>query len=83
VSVVVGSDTLTAETGPDGFYYIYAPNGTYPVAVLVPQGKQPSPPNVGDDASDSDGVPDGFGCSVTTVTVAGSTRVDFGFLTTP
>jgi len=84
VSLIYGTDTLTAETGSDGFYFIYVPDGTYPIGVLVPLGTQTSPPNVGsDDTLDSDGVPDGFGFSGTTVTVvyADNPDTDFGFFT--
>ena len=45
-------------TGPDGLYYfIVSPTGTYPVAVQIPTGTQPSPANVGAMTRvDSDGV---------------------------
>jgi hypothetical protein len=81
----VGTDTLQADTGPDGFYYFYVPEGDYPIAVQVPQSMTPSAPNAGDDTIDSDGIPDGLGFSVTTVTVVGDNNhdTDFGFFTTP
>ena len=49
------------------------------------QARRLRPPNVGDDALDSDGVPDGLGFSVTTVTVVGGDNhdTDFGFFTPP
>jgi len=85
VFVTVGSDTLQTETGPDGLYYFSVPDGTYSIGVQIPVGTQPSPANVGsDDTVDSDGVPDGFGFSVATVTVVGGNNpdTDFGFFTT-
>ncbi len=49
------------------------------ISVLIPTGTQASPPNVGNDTFDSDGVPDGTGYSV----VAGVPDIffanDFGF----
>ena len=86
VSIIVGPDTLQTETGPDGFYYFDVPEGTYPIAVQVPQGMTASPPNVGsNDAFDSDGQPDGQGFSATTVTLVGAnnTDTDFGFYDSP
>jgi SdrD B-like protein len=84
VFVIVGSDTIQTETGPDGFYFLFLQDGTYSVAVQIPPGTQPSPANVGgDDTVDSDGKPDGFGFSVATVTVIGGNNpdTDFGFFT--
>jgi hypothetical protein len=86
VFIIVGSDTIQTETGPNGFYYFLVPDGTYPIAVQIPVGTQPSPANVGgDDTADSDGVSDGLGFSVATVTVTGGNNpdTDFGFFTTP
>jgi len=85
VSIIVGVDITTVDTGPDGFYYfsIFDP-GTYPVAVLIPAGTQPSPANTGaDDTADSDGVSDTFGYSATTTVFAGGANsdTDFGFFT--
>jgi hypothetical protein len=48
--------------------------------VLIPTGTQASPPNIGDDTFDSDGVPDGSGFSVATNPAEG-TSSDFGFFT--
>ena len=75
---------LTTSTGPDGVYYFAVPNGDYEISVQIPPGTQASPANVGnDDTIDSDGVPDGFGESVATVTFTGSEDMDtdFGFWT--
>ena len=85
VFLIVGADTLQGETGPDGFYYFSVPDGTYSIGVQIPFGMQPSPADVGaDDTIDSDGVADGFGFSVTTVTVTDGNNpdTDFGFYTT-
>jgi hypothetical protein len=81
--VVSPTETLQAETGPDGIYYFFVPDGTYPIGVQIPLGKQPTTANVGsDDTVDSDGVSDTFGYSVTTVTVVGGNNpnTDFGFV---
>jgi hypothetical protein len=74
--------TVEVQTGPDGTYSLFFENGTEDVtiAVLIPTGSQPTTPNVGDDGSDSDGVPDGGGFSVATVDVVDSTATDFGFV---
>jgi hypothetical protein len=76
-----GSDTISRLTGPDGFYSIFVPGGTTTVSVLIPEGMQASPPNVGDDAFDSDGVPNGNGLSVASGLAANGTATDFGFFT--
>ena len=55
---------LQTETGPGGLYSSSVPGGATTVSVLIPTGTQASPPNVGDDTFDSDGVPDGGGFSV-------------------
>jgi hypothetical protein len=83
VFVSDGDGVTETETGPDGFYYFLVPDGTYTVAVQVPGGTQTSSSDVGDDTLDSDGVPDGFGYSVTTVTLVGGENhdTDFGFFT--
>jgi hypothetical protein len=82
-----GSDTLQYDTGPDGYYFFYVPDGTYSVAVQIPQDSTPSPADQGtDDTVDSDGEPDGFGFStVPTVTVVGGNNpdTDFGFTASP
>jgi hypothetical protein len=76
-----GTDTIPGETGPDGTYSIPAPGEPTTVSVLIPTGKQASPPNVGDDGFDSDGIPDGGGFSVATGLTADGTATDFGFFT--
>jgi len=78
-----GTDTIASETGPDGHYTVFVPGGTTTVSVLIPTGTQASPPNVGDDAFDSDGVPDGSGFSVASGLPADGTATDFGFFTLP
>lgn len=86
VFVSDGTDTFGSDTGPDGFYYFFLPQGTYTIYVQVPTGKEPSPPDAGgDDTLDSDGIPDGFGNSVAeNVAVFGEVRdTDFGFSTKP
>jgi hypothetical protein len=83
VSIVVGTDTVTTDTGPDGFYYFFVPDGVYTIGVVVPQGMVTAPSNAGNDTTDSDGVSNGFGSSVATVTVLGNENpnTDFGFVT--
>jgi hypothetical protein len=89
VSLVIGADTLTYDTGPDGYYYFlsgtFIPDGSsYTVSAQIPQEMQAAPPNVaGSDALDSDGVADTLGNVVATVTTTGSSGAnsdtDFGF----
>ena len=76
-----GSDNIETETGPGGVYFVNVPGGTYTVAALIPTGYQTSPPNVGSDNTDSDGVPNGGGFSVATPVVATGAATDFGFFT--
>lgn len=71
-----------------GFYEFAVAPGTYEVAVQIPPGMHASTPNVGsNDAIDSDGVTDGLGNVVATVTLASKfesqSTTDFGFYTTP
>jgi SdrD B-like domain len=69
-----GTDTIEGETNQAGFYSIFVPDGVpTTVAILIPPGTQASPSNVGDEATDSDGVPDGSPFSVAT----GVDRHDF------
>jgi SdrD B-like protein len=73
-------------TDLEGFYHFDVPGGTYTISVLVPQGTLPSPHDAWDDTSDSDGVPDGLGYSLATVTLADgadNSDTDFGFITSP
>ena len=82
--VTLGSD-VTATDG-EGFYYFFVGPGDHTIAVQIPPGSQPAPPNVGgDDTLDSDGVPDGIGNSVAGLTFEGGAdaTTDFGFHVTP
>jgi hypothetical protein len=78
-----GTEIMETDTGPDGFYDFSVPEGTYTIAVQIPPGTEPSTSNVGDDTLDSDGVSDGLGYSVATVTVTdgNNNHTDFGFFT--
>jgi hypothetical protein len=76
-----GTDTIAGETGPTGSYsLLFVPFGPTTVSALIPTGTQASPPNVGDDTFDSDGVPDGGGFSVA-YSDANGLATDFGFHT--
>jgi SdrD B-like domain len=80
-------DIRETETDPAGFYFFNVSEpGTYPIAVVIPDGTQPSPVDAGSsDALDSDGVSDGKGFSVTSVTsdvINPNADTDFGFVTT-
>lgn len=78
--------TTSTSTNSDGVYYFPVPDGDYKIEVQIPPGTQPSPSDVGDDDhADSDGVPDGFGNSTTTVKLTGGedSSNDFGFWTPP
>ena len=78
----VGTDTWVTETNQDGFYSFPVPEGTYPIAVEIPQGMQPSPTNGSPDGRlDSNGTSDTFGSSVATTTLVGLSNpdTDFGF----
>jgi hypothetical protein len=80
-----GGTNITA-TDTEGFYYFFTEPGTYTVSVQIPPGTQPSPHDVGtDDTVDSDGVPDGVGNSVATVTLVefADPDTDFGFFVPP
>jgi hypothetical protein len=77
-----GTDTVSTESAPGGFYTVLVPEGTYTVAVQIPTGTQASPSNVGEDTFDSDGVPDGFGFSSVPTVQAMADPTDFGFFTT-
>ena len=73
-------------TDIDGNYSYSPGDGPHEIAVQIPPGSEPSPPDVGgDDAVDSDGVPDGLGNSVATVMYAGAVdcNTDFGFFVSP
>jgi hypothetical protein len=75
-----GTDNITTESNPDGTYSVQVPSGIYTVSALIPQNTQASPPNVGDDTFDSDGVPNGSGFSVATNVSATGAATDFGFV---
>ena len=80
--VSLDGGTVITATGADGFYYFWTDPGTHTISVQIPPGTQPSPPNLGgDDTLDSDGVADGIGNSVATVTYEGpaDSSIDFGF----
>jgi hypothetical protein len=76
-----GTDTISGMTGLNGFYSIFVPDGSTTVFIVIPPGMQASPPNVGDDAFDSDGVPDVNGFSLVSGRAADGTASDFGFFT--
>lgn len=85
---VVTLNGVSTSTNEDGVYYFPVPPGTYEIAVQIPPETQPSPSNVGtDDNVDSDGVSDGVGNSVATVTLTPSegtdSSTDFGFWKSP
>lgn len=85
---VVSLDSGAAVTATDGegFYYFWAGEGTYSLAVQIPPGTQASPSGTGgDDALDSDGISNGAGDSVATLTFSGGadSSTDFGFFTPP
>jgi hypothetical protein len=84
VITVTGPDgTFVIATGANGFYFFNPTSpGDYTLAVQIPPGTQASPSNVGDDTLDSDGVSDGLGNSVATLTVGPdffARNTDFGF----
>jgi hypothetical protein len=77
-------------TDTEGFYYFFVnEQGDYQIAVQIPPGTEPSPPNVGgDDTLDSDGERDEIGSnSVATVSVPegfiADANTDFGFHVQP
>jgi SdrD B-like domain len=85
-AVVSASDGEVTSTDASGYYFFFLPSeGTYDIAVQIPPGTEPSPANVGDDTLDSDGVLDGFGNSVASITYTGvqDSSTDFGFFTSP
>jgi hypothetical protein len=86
VSGVDGSGTpfsTTLATNSGGVFQLVVDSGaTYTIAVQIPSGTTPSPADVGDDETDSDGHTDGLGNSVATVFLDGTNGdVDFGFVT--
>lgn len=85
VGAVVTVNGTSIATDESGVYYFPLPSGTYEIFVQIPPGTQASPSNVGgDDTRDSDGVPDGLGSTVATVTFVGTdSNTDFGFWQPP
>jgi hypothetical protein len=84
VTIATPMGDRTTSTGANGVYYFEVPDGEYVISVQIPPGTQASPADEGsDDTVDSDGVSDGLGNSVATVTLSGSEDVntDFGFWT--
>jgi hypothetical protein len=73
-----GTDTIVTETGPGGTYAVDVPLDTYTVTILIPVGRQASPPNLGSESFDSDGIPDGKGFSVATQVFGDGKSTDFG-----
>ena len=80
-NAVVSSVEWSLPIATDEFGVYRSMFGPETVAVQIPPGTHPSPLNVGDDAFDSDGDPDGLGNSV--AIVGGSCRADFGFWVPP
>jgi hypothetical protein len=78
------AEPYVLKTNEFGMYEVWVPHGVYNVAVQIPPGTQPSPPNVGDDAFDSDGVADGKGNSIAVVDFPElHCGADFGFWMPP
>ena len=83
IGAVVTLGGTSIATDASGFYYFPVGPGSYQVVVQIPPGTQPAPSNVATDF-DSDGIPDGLGNSVATVTVGASNGfADFGFVVPP
>jgi hypothetical protein len=85
---VVTLNGFSTATNSNGFYLLAADLGTHQVIVQIPPGTQVSPANVGaDDTIDSDGISDGLGNSVATITLTedqgSSADTDFGFWAAP
>jgi hypothetical protein len=83
---VVSINGWVTSTGIDGLFYFSPADGPNEVAVQIPPGTEPSPPNVGyDDTIDSDGVADGLGNSIASVTFPGAPSCEpaFGFFSSP
>jgi hypothetical protein len=88
VGAVVTVNGVSTATNDSGYWEFIEPPGTYQVEVQIPPGTEPSPANQGgNDNVDSDGVPDGLGNSIATVTLAkpgdAVPGTDFGFFVTP
>jgi len=81
VTIFDGTNTYTVFTDFTGFFNESSVVGPYTVSIQVPTGTQASPPNVGSDATDSDGVTNGGPVSTATGTGGfAGTAVDFGFV---
>jgi len=82
-----GTEIVPTETDSNGFYFFFAPDGTYTIYATLPPGTQASPANQGgDDTLDSDGVPDGLGNSSAAGVVVDNPvnpNTDFGLFDTP
>jgi hypothetical protein len=78
VTVVSGPDEYTVFTDNTGFYSTPFPVENYTASIVVPTGTQASPPNVGSDNTDSDGVTNGGPVSSAGGTLG--TATDFGFV---
>jgi hypothetical protein len=84
VTVTSPSSNYLLETNEFGIYQLWVGVGPYNVAVQIPPGTQPSPANVGDDWTDSDGVADGVGNSVAAMELWDPPcGLDFGFWVPP
>jgi hypothetical protein len=81
--VSLDSGALVTATDAEGYYYFWPSDGSHTVAVQIPPGTEPAPADLGgDDTLDSDGVSDGKGNSVASVTYSGygaDPNTDFGF----
>jgi hypothetical protein len=88
VGAVVTLNGFSTATDLNGYYQFVAGAGTHQVIVQIPPGTHASPSNVGDDDTiDSDGVTDGLGNSIATITLTedqpSSAEIDFGFWAPP
>jgi SdrD B-like protein len=88
VGAVVTLNGFSTATDSNGFYQLLADLGTHQVIVQIPPGTQVSPANVGaDDTIDSDGISDGLGNSIATITLTAdqgfTADTDFGFWAPP
>lgn len=87
-NAVVTLGEQSKATDSNGYYEFTMPPGTYEIAVQIPPGMSPTAANVGiSDTRDSDGVSDGLGNVLASVTLgpkpASNSSTDFGFYVTP
>src|SRR4051812_13080097 len=80
--VTLGPDSKATDS--NGYYQFVVPPGTYDIAVQIPPGMSPTAANVGSsDTRDSDGITDGLGNVIASVTLASklvsNSSTDFGF----